>query len=109
MDRLSPHAGVDPAVGYVGEEIDEDVGEADGQETALDEGVVAVGDGADGETAEAGPTEDGFRDDGSGEERAELKADDGDDGDQGVGQGVAADDGELGEALGAGGANVVLA
>ena len=75
----------------------------------MHQGVVAVGDGVDGEAADAGPGEDRFGDDGSGEQRAELQAEDGEDGDHGVAQGVAVDDGALGQAFGAGGADVVLA
>jgi len=102
------HSGVDPAVGQVGQQVDEDEGEADGEETSLHQGVVAAGDGGDDEAAETGPTEDGFRDDGSGEQCSELQADYGNDGDEGVGQGVAVDYGVFGEAFGSGGADVVV-
>ena len=75
----------------------------------MDQVVVAVRDGLDREAADAGPGEDGFGDDCAGEQRAELQAQHGDDGDHGVAQGVAVDDGALGQAFGAGGADVVLA
>ncbi len=71
--------------------------------------VVAVRDGLDGEAADAGPGEDGFRHDCAGEERAELQAEHGDDGDHGVAQGVAVNDCALGQAFGASGTDVVLA
>jgi len=74
----------------------------------LQERVVAVGDGVDGEASDAGPAEDFFGDDGSGEERSELEAEECDDRDERVAQGVAQDDDALGQALGAGGADVVL-
>ena len=79
------HAGVGQGVGNVGEQVDGDVGEADGEDAALDQGVVAVGDGGEGEAADAGPGEDRLRNDGAGEQAAELQADDGENGDQGVG------------------------
>ena len=85
-------AGVGEGVGDVGEEVDGDVGEADGEDAALDEGVVAVGDGGEGEAADAGPAEDGLGDDGAGEQAAELQAEDGEDGDERVAEGVAVDD-----------------
>jgi len=92
----------------VGEEVDGDVGKADGEDAALDEGIVAVGDGGEGEAADTGPAEDRLGDDGSGEERAELETDDGEDRDECVPQRVAINDGAFRQAFGAGGADVVL-
>ncbi len=71
--------------------------------------VIAIADSGDGEASNAGPGKNGFGDDGSREQRAELQAEHGDDGNHGVTQGVAIDDGALGQAFGAGSANVVLA
>src|SRR5208337_564505 len=101
-------ARVEGGVDEVGEEVDGDIGEADGEQASLDEGVVAVADGADGEASDAGPGEDGFGDDGTGEEGSELESEDGDDRDEGVAQSMAIDYAALGESLGASGADVVL-
>jgi hypothetical protein len=105
---LVAHARVGDGVGDVGEEVDGDVGEADGEDTALDQGIVAVGDGGQGEAADAGPAEDGFGNDGSCEKAAELQANDGEDRDESVAEGVAVDHLIFRQALGAGGADVVL-
>src|ERR1017187_5116714 len=104
----SADAWVGDGVGDVGEEVDGDVGEADGEDAALDQGVVAVGDGGEREAANAGPGKDRLRDDGAGEQAAKLQADDGEDRNESVGEGVTVDDGALGKTLGAGGADVVL-
>ena len=53
--------------------------------------------------------EDGLQDDGAAEQRGELEAAEGDDGDQGVPQGVPENHDPLSESLAAGGAHVVLA
>src|ERR1700677_4111531 len=102
------YARVGDRVGDVGEEVDSNVGQADGEDAALDQGIVAVGDGGQGEAADAGPAKDGFGDDGSCEKAAELQADDGEDGDKCVTQGMAVDHLIFRQALGAGGADVVL-
>ncbi len=107
--RSSPHPRIHPPVDHIRQQVHQYIGQPDRQKAALHQRIVAIGDGADGEAAEAGPTEDGFSDDGAGQQCAELEAHHGHYGDQGVGQGVAADDGGLAEALGAGGADVVLA
>ena len=77
---LLADAGVEGGVDEVGEEVYGYVGESDAEEAALDEGVVAIADGGDGEATETGPGKDGFGYDGSGEEGSELEAQDGDDG-----------------------------
>ena len=69
--------------------------------------VVARLDGLDGEASDAGPGKNGFGDDGAGEQRAELQADDGDDGNERVGKGVMKEYGAFGQAFGAGGAHVI--
>src|ERR1035441_6069077 len=101
-------AGVGQGIGDVGQQVDGDVGEADGKDASLDQGIIAVGDGGKGEAADAGPGEDRLGDDGAGEQAAELQAKDGEHGNEGVGKRVAENDGMLGQALGAGGADVVL-
>src|ERR1700758_3086836 len=45
----APDAWVDDQIHNVGGEVDEDVGESDGEDASLEERVVAVGDGGDGE------------------------------------------------------------
>lgn len=102
-------ARVGEVVEEVGDEVDGDVGEADGEDASLDQVVVAVGDRLNGEAADSGPGEDGFGDDGAGEQGAELESDDGENGDKSVAEGVLVNDGAFGESFGAGGANVVLA
>src|ERR1700752_5270623 len=104
-----PDARVYDQIHDVGGEVDEDEGESDGEYAALEKRLVAVGDGGDGEASDAGPAEDGFGDDGPGVERSELQAEEGDDGNERVAQGMLIDDGALGQALGASGADVVLA
>src|ERR1035441_7457042 len=104
----SADAGVGDGVGDVGEQVDGDVGEADGEDASLDQGVVAVGYGGERQAADAGPGEDRLGDDGAGEQAAKLQADDGENRNESVGERVAVDDGAFGEPLGAGGADVVL-
>src|ERR1017187_4998431 len=101
-------AGVGQGIGDVGQQVDGDVGEADGKDASLHQGIIAVGDGGKGEAADAGPGEDRLGDDGAGEQAAELQAKDGEHRNEGVGKRVAENDGMLGQALGAGGADVVL-
>ncbi len=107
--ELGAEAGVGQGVDGVGDEVYGYVGEADGEDAALDEGVVAVGDGGERQAAEAGPAEDRLGDDGAGQQRAELEADDRQDGVQRVAECVAVDHRIFRQALGAGGADVVLA
>src|SRR5581483_9500546 len=103
------NARVDGGVEHVREKVYGDIREANGQDAALDDIVVAVADGGDGEAAESGPGKDRFRHDGAGEQRAELQSNDGQHGDERVAERVAIDDVALGHALGARGADVVLA
>ena len=105
---FAAHTRVGYSVGDVGEEIHSHISEPDGEDAALHEGIVAVGDGGQRETADAGPAEDCFGYDGACKQAAKLEADDGEDRDQRVAQGVAVDDCVFCEALGAGGADVVL-
>ncbi len=67
--------GIQGGVDEIGEKVDGDIGEADAEQASLDQRVVAIADGADGEASDAGPGKDGFGDDGAGEQRAELQAD----------------------------------
>ncbi len=108
LSRSLPDPWIRHGIQKVRQKIDRNVRQANRQDAALHQIVIAIADGLDGEASDAGPGEDGFGDDGAGEERAELQAEDGNDGDHGVAQGVAIDDGALGQAFGAGGADVVL-
>src|SRR5215212_7429989 len=85
-------AWVDDRVEQVHEQVDDDVRRRRHQHDSLDHRVVALEDRVDRQLAEAGQTEDPFGDDGAGDQRAELQADDRDDDDQAVAQGVHADD-----------------
>ena len=76
---------------------------------ALHHDIVALEDGIDHPLADAGPGEDRFGEDGAGQQQADLQADGGDHRDQRIAQGMQADDAAVGEALGAGGADIVLA
>lgn len=69
--------------------------------------IIARGNGHDGEAPDARPGKDGFRDDGTGKERAELQTKNGGDGDQRITQSVAQKDRRGRKALGAGRAHVI--
>ncbi len=101
--------GVRDRIEDIREEIHGDVGQANRQDAALHQVVVAVRDCLDGEAADAGPGEDGLGHNRAGEQGSELQSENSDDWDHGVAQGVAIDDGAFGQAFGAGGSNVVLA
>src|SRR5881628_689599 len=76
---------------------------------ALDQGVVAQQDGVEHQAAHSGLQKDELHDHRASEEHGELLADDRHHRDEGVLQGVAHDHGALARALGARGADVVLA
>src|SRR5213594_1454650 len=102
-------AGIEEAIDQVDAEVDHDE-EYGGQEhRALHDGVVAVVDRLDREPSDARPRKHRFRHDGAAEQRAELQPGDGDDRDGRVLQRVLGDDQRLGQALGAGGPDVVRA
>src|SRR5271165_5583001 len=88
------HARIDEGVEQIREEIDDYVGNRDYQDAPLEQRVVAGRDGLYGEAADAGPGKDCFCDDGAGEERAELQAEDGNYGNQGVAEGMAEEYGD---------------
>ena len=69
----------------------------------------AVGDGLQDQPADAGQGEDVLDHDGPGQEVGELQPHDGEDGNHGVAQHVPPQGGAPGQALGAGGADIVLA
>ena len=105
---VTPHPRVEHGVQQVGDQVDEDERDADDQGEALHDGVVARRDRVVQRLADAGQREDRLGEDRPAEQGAERQPDDGDDREQGAAQGVAADDRELAEALGPGGADVVL-
>ena len=102
-----PHAGVEDDVEDVHQEEVEDVDGGGVEDEPLDGGVVGGGDGVEDVAAETGPGEDVFDEDDTAEE---VAVDDGGHRQQredGVEEGVAEDDGPLGETEGAGGAGLV--
>src|SRR6266568_1063814 len=92
------NAGVGYGVGDVGKQVYGDVRQADREDAPLNQSIIAVGDCGKSESADAGPTEDRFGNDGAGEQAAELQADDGEDRDEGVSERVAVDNRVLAEA-----------
>src|SRR5882757_1320755 len=105
---FSAYARVGYSVGDIGEEIHSHISESYGQDATLHQGIVAIGDGGQGEAADARPTEDCFSYDGTRKQAAKLQADDCEDRDQRVAQGVAIDNGVFCQAFGASGSDVVL-
>ena len=99
-----PHPRIYPLIYHVRQQIHKHISQSNREQATLHQRIVAIGDGADGQPPQAWPTEDGFRHNGPGQQSSKLQANDGNDGNQGVGQGVAADHSALAEALGAGGA-----
>src|SRR5919201_3194510 len=97
----NPDSGIDPAIQQVDEQIAHDEAERDQQDHALDERIVAREDRVDDEPSHARQREDVFRDDGTADQRAELKPEHGHDGDQRILQHMTADDDPLRKALGA--------
>src|SRR5690625_5009806 len=104
-----PQSRVEVSVEDVNEEVDDCIGERKYENHTLDDREVFRPDRVDREPADARPGEDGFRDDGSGKQSAELQADYGDDRNQGVAEGVPVNDAAALHAFGAGRADIVLA
>src|SRR5215813_10805234 len=102
-------AGVEVGIGDVGEEIDEHEGRGDDQERTLHDGIVAREDAFDDQAADSRQREDRLGEDGAAEVVAEFEAEDGEDRDHGVAEGVAVDDELVRDALGARRPHVVLA
>ena len=101
--------GLIEAVEQVDDEVDDDDDRRDQQDAALQRRIVAPADRLDQPFADAGPGEDRLGEHGARHQRADLQADDRDDGDERVAQRVHADDAEAAQALGACGAHIVLA
>src|SRR5882672_10345971 len=93
--------GIEDAIEDIDEEIHDDEDHGRQEDRALHDRIVAVVDRVDGESADAGPGEDGLRDHGAGEELTELQARDGDDRERGIAQRVLHHDEQLGHSLGA--------
>src|SRR5262245_45970420 len=104
-----PDLGVEDAVEDVGQQVDDHEGHGHHQREPLDDEVVPPGDGVEQRLAHAGDVEDRLGEDRPAQQRAQRQADDGDDRQHRVPQGVAADHQPLLQALGPGGADVVEA
>src|SRR5438477_5678187 len=100
-------ARVDEEIGEVGEKVEEDIGGRGEEDDALHHGIVAVEHGIDDKLAEPGNGEDLLRQDGAGEQLAELERTERDDRDERIAQPVLQDDDALVEALGARRADIV--
>src|SRR5438046_3744506 len=94
-----PNPWVEEAVDDVDQQVQHDDAGRQEQVDALDDGVVAPGDGVEQELPHAGQDEDALHDDGPAEERRELEAHHRDHGDHGVLQDVSGDDQRLRQAL----------
>src|SRR6266850_5314497 len=92
-------AGIEEAIDQVDAEVDHDEEHGGEEHGALHDGVVAVVDGLDREPSNARPREHRLRHDGPAEQRAELQARDGDDGDRRVLERVLGDHQRLRQAL----------
>src|SRR3954468_4156173 len=87
-----PEARVEDDIERVDSKVHERDEDGDGEDHALQHRVVAVHDGVDGELTDAGPREDLLGDDRAAEQHAELHAEHGDGGDQGVAKRMTDDD-----------------
>src|SRR5262252_9138780 len=102
-------ARVEPRVGEIDDEVHHHEPEGDEEHEGLHHGIVAMGDRVDHETPHAVQGEHRLRDHEAADEERELRADQGDDGQHGVAEGVADDHRALAETLGPRGADVVVA
>src|SRR5690606_26757816 len=98
---LHAQARIDREVQQIDDQVDDDENEGDQDQVGRHHGDVHHADRLDEEQPHAGPLEDRFRDDGKGDDGAQLQARDGDDGHHGVLQSVAEIDQALGQAAGA--------
>src|SRR5699024_3064726 len=104
-----PDTGIEESVDEVGGQVHHVDDRREHDEGALRQREVGAADGFEGEFAQARPGEHRFDGDGAGDAAADVEEDDGDDGKQGGGGGVPAADFVLGQALGTGGGEAVLA
>ena len=100
-------AGIDAHVDQVDDQVDQHEQEGDQQQVGGHHRDVGILHGLDEHQPHARPLEHGFRDDGKGDDQAELQADDGDHRHQRVAQGMAEVDGAVRQAAGAGELDVV--
>src|ERR1051325_5427416 len=106
---LLPDAGVRHRVEDIRQEIHGDIGETDCKNAALNEVVVAVGNGLDRQSSDARPREDRLCHDGSREQSAKLQSQHRENWDHRVAQRVTVNDGMFRQAFSTRGADVVLA
>src|SRR5215475_7852494 len=102
-------AGVEVSIGDVGEEIDQHEGGGDDEQRALHHGIVAREDALDDQPSHSGQREDRLGEHGAAQVVAELEAEDGENRDHGVAEGMPIDDEPIRDALGARRAHVILA
>src|SRR4029079_18066109 len=104
-----PDPGVEDGVKHIYAQIGEDDDESDQDVNRLDDRVVVGVDRRDVVAAHAGNRIDLLDDDGATNEHRKLQTHDGDNGNERIAEGVADDDDAFAQALGPGGADVVLA
>ncbi len=107
--QLIPDARIEPRIGHVHQEIEGDEGARHQHDIGLHHRIVAVGDGLDGEPSHAGQREDRLHHHRPRQEHAELAAYHRHHRDQRVLERVLVDDDAARQALGPGGADIVLA
>ena len=101
--------GIEQGVGDVDQEIDGDVDARGQKDHRLNDGIIAREHGIDGEAADAGQVEHAFGDDHARYQQRKTGADHGDDRHRGVAQRMTQQHAALGNALGARGADIILA
>src|SRR5215218_210937 len=77
--KLVPHARVEERVDDVDDQVQEDDEEGAHEHGALHRGQVALLDGVEGQSPDAGDVEDGLGEDRAAQQDAEVEAEDGDD------------------------------
>ena len=70
---LLPDARIRQRIKEVGHKIHDDIGEADHEDRALNQVVIAIADSLNGQPSDAGPGKDCLGHDGSGEQRTKLQ------------------------------------
>ena len=101
------YARIDHSVQDVGDQVTRQGQHRQEGQIEHGEGNVAANHGVIGSVADTGNTEQGLGDQSTREQAGQRAADDGDQGDQGVAEGVMINDLALAEALGAGGTDIV--
>ena len=106
---LPPQTRIDGSIGDIDQEGDEDDGEDQKHDHRFDDDQVALGNALENQPSEAGQEEDVLDDDGARQQKGELQAENGQDGDEGVAYRVPPQRLRAGQPLGAGGADIILA